>query len=254
MRKSKKEDGGNKGANWMDTYGDMVTLLLTFFVLLYSFSTVDANKWRHLVSALNGSAGVLEQEEHVFQREPNDNNVLEPDSMDTSSTDALEDGGYDSYLTEQQNVQTLYESIKEYIEINGLDQDIIVNKNNLEILVRFSNNVLFASGEAVMGESAETILSEIANMMEPCYQMIKMIRIEGHTDNVPISTSKFPTNWELSTARAVCVLRYMITTHGFPKDKISAVGYGEEHPVADNNSEGGRKMNRRVDFVISVKK
>lgn len=240
MRKAKKDDGGNRGANWMDTYGDMVTLLLTFFVLLYSFSTVDANKWKHLVAALNGSAGVLEEEEQFYKQESDSNDVSDEDM--------------ESYFTEEQNAQQLYESIKDYIEVNGLDQDIIVNKNNLEILIRFSNNVLFASGEAVMDDRAKNILSEIANMIRPYNEVIKMIRIEGHTDNVPISTVMYPTNWELSTARAVCALRYMITDHGFPKDKISAVGYGEEHPVADNNVEDGRKLNRRVDFVISVTK
>ena len=137
MRKAKKDEGGNRGANWMDTYGDMVTLLLTFFVLLYSFSTVDANKWKHLVAALNGSEGVLNEEQSAVVKDPNDNMGLEPDTDDLMQEEVFEEEGYDSYYIEQQNLQQLYESIKDYIETNGLDQDIIVNKNNLELLIRF---------------------------------------------------------------------------------------------------------------------
>lgn len=258
MRKTKKNDSGGGGANWMDTYGDMVTLLLTFFVMLYSFSTIDAEKWERLVTAFSGGKGVLQQQTGALDKNGAGMGKKNTEGIDQNKEknpeEQLQEQKFDAekFAQDQENADKLFAAIKAYVEANNLDNDINLSRNSVEILIRFSNNVLFESGKAELNERAYNILGEIAKMINQYNDTIKMIRIEGHTDNVPIATRDFPTNWELSTDRAVCVLRYMLSNHGIQKDKISAVGYGEEHPVADNSTEVGRMQNRRVDFVISV--
>lgn len=227
-KKAKAETGG--GANWMDTYGDMVTLLLCFFVLLYASSSVDASKWAKIVVSFGGSPGILTTDEAVME------NVSDPLVMRDMEHAA----------------QSLYDELKEYVEQNGMDKDVMVVKSGDEILVRFANNILFDTGKADIRPEAQSIMFQISEAMVQYSSRINMIRIEGHTDNIPIHTREFPSNWDLSSTRAVNVLRYVIENHNYPVDKISAVGYGEYHPFATNETEEGRSLNRRVDFVIDV--
>lgn len=220
----------------MDTYGDMVTLLLCFFVMLYASSSIDSSKWASIVIAFGGSPGVLMSQEAVLENAQQQ----DPSKKKNSSNNG------------EKNAQKLYEELQQYVEQNGMGSDVMVVKSGDEILVRFASNLLFDTGKAVIRPEAEEIMSGITEAMVYYSPRINMIRIEGHTDNVPIRTREFPSNWELSTTRAVNVLRYVIEQHGYPLDKISAVGYGEYHPVGDNSIEEGRRMNRRVDFVIDV--
>jgi len=233
MRK-RKEGGSKKGAPaWMNTYGDMVTLLLTFFVLLYSFSSVDAEKWQNLVVSLGGGdKGVLQ------------NNA----PVETSNVNQEE---YEALKSKLADFQSLYESIKGYIAENDLETKITLTKTDNEIQIRFVDNVLFDSGSADLKNDAIEILSKITLALKTYSTSIEMIRIEGHTDNVAINTAKFPTNWELSTARAVGVLRNLIEKEQLDANVVSAVGYGEYHSIADNSTPEGRAKNRRVDFVIA---
>lgn len=230
MRKRRSSNESNGiGGTWITTYGDMVTLLLCFFVLLYTFSTIDADKWDRLSSALRGGKGVLLNDSEVQEQIQQDIELME----------------------ELQKFQMLYSNIKEYVESNDLQEDILITKTDNEIRMRFTNNVLFDSGRAILKEEAYPILNEIASGIMQFKDSVQMIRIEGHTDNLAISTPEFPSNWELSTARAVNVLRYLIEEKDIPPNIISAVGYGEHHPFADNSTEEGRIKNRRVDFVIA---
>jgi chemotaxis protein MotB len=233
MRK-RNAPGTKKGAPaWMNTYGDMVTLLLTFFVLLYSFSTVDAEKWQALVVSLSGGgSGVLEE-------------------IAVTKQNTLEAVNFDELHDQLEEFQELYENVSEYIENNNLSSSVVLSKTDSEIQLRFVDNVLFDSGSADLKNNAREILSKITLAIKTYKDSIEMIRIEGHTDNVQTNTPQFPTNWELSTARAVEVLRFLIETRQVDPDIISAVGYGEYHPIADNNVQAGRDRNRRVDFVIA---
>jgi len=227
-KRAKSETGG--GANWMDTYGDMVTLLLCFFVLLYASSSIDANKWAKIVISFGGSPGILTSNESVIDE------VADP-----------------LIAREVEHAaQKLYDELKEYVGQNGMERDVMVVKSGDEILLRFANNVLFDTGKADIKPEAKDIMFQVSEAMVQYSSRINMIRIEGHTDNVPIHTREFSSNWELSSTRAVNVLRYVIENHNYPVDKISAVGYGEFHPFASNETEEGRSFNRRVDFVIDV--
>ncbi len=247
----KKNDSGPKGANWMDTYGDMVTLLLTFFVLLYSFSSVDSNKWERLVAALSGNKSVLLNDTEVKELEFPDLDIqkdTEDSNTDTTQSQEPDKNGEIS----TKNAAELYQQLKSYIEQNNLSNNVAITKNGDEIRIRFTSNVLFDLGKADIRPDAYNILNDVASALKNYNQTIEMVRIEGHTDNLPISTREFPSNWELSTSRAVNVLRYFVEVNGLPATRLSAVGYGEYHPFADNSTEAGRAMNRRVDFVINV--
>lgn len=238
MKKRKKREA--KGANWMDTYGDMVTLLLTFFVLLYSFSSIDSNKWERLAAALSGGKGVLLEQNAVEK-------LKDGEKPGEKSNNVLADG-----QISVQNAENLYRQLKEYIEQNKLEKDVALTRADDEIRIRFTSSVLFDLGKADIRPDAHQILNDVAYAIKTYDKTIEMVRIEGHTDTLPIKTKQFPSNWELSTARAVNVLRYLIENSGLPAEMLSAVGYGEYHPIGDNSMEEGRKLNRRVDFVINV--
>lgn len=255
MRKSKKKDSGG-GANWMDTYGDMVTLLLTFFVLLYSFSTVDATKWEKLVAALGGKSNVMLSDSGLIEHQNDMLNYPGTESQEQEAEEEGEDKSLEQLQAELQEkldqVEELYKKIKAYVSESEFHDDIMVTRTDSEIRIKFTNNVLFDLGKANIKPEAINILSEITDAINTYNQAVQIVRIEGHTDNLPISTPQFPSNWELSTERAVSVLRYMLDVKQVRPEILSAVGYGEYRPFADNSTEEGRRMNRRVDFVIEV--
>jgi chemotaxis protein MotB len=115
------------------------------------------------------------------------------------------------------------------------------------LVISLKDTEFFDSGKANVRARSMYLLD---NITEAISKYSNSIRIEGHTDNIPIKTSQFPSNWELSTARATNIVHYLMDAHAFPPDKLSAIGYGEYRPVADNNTEEGRQKNRRVDVVV----
>ncbi|NLO48638.1 MAG: OmpA family protein [Clostridiales bacterium] len=252
---SKQEEGG---ANWMDTYGDLVTLLLTFFVLLFSFSTIDAQKWKTLVGALSGSTAVaIPVLNPEMAMEAPINTILTTTVYDTEEVVEDEPPIIDDIKDDNGNVQLeyerflqLYTKVGQYIDEHQLSAEVIVDYEAYRIIIRFADSVFFESGKAdILPESEET-LNHIAHILSDNQDLIEMINIQGHTDNVPISTSLYPSNWELSVSRAVNTLRYLLATDLIDSEKISAVGYSEFHPVKTNETVEGRAANRRVDFVI----
>lgn len=248
MRERKSSDDEHKASAplWIASYGDMVTNLLVFFVLLFSFSTIDANKWKALViSFTGGNTGAIGSGE-LFDDVANGDSDTVP--MET------EPGYAEDYKTGQEEMddfERLYHQLKTYVDESGLNGQLDLIKSDSEVLIRFRDNVIFDSGKADIKPGAENILGHIAEALVLYHNDIDMIRIEGHTDDVPIHNGKYASNWELSTARAVQVLRYFIEKNGLDPMKLSAVGYSEYHPIADNSTEAGRSLNRRVDIVIA---
>ncbi len=234
-------------SSWMDTYGDMVTLLLTFFVLLFSFSSIDAEKWRALVISFSGvppadSMGALDP--GASAGDPVDQSGNGADDSDLNS-----DGVLDGQKTTEQEFNDLYERIKKHIEEKGLASRLSVEKHDNEIILRLSDSILFDSGSAKLVASAGNLVQEISGLLMQSEGSIGMVRIEGHTDNRPISNSMYADNWELSAARAYTVLHFL-EQRGMPKAKLSFQGFGEQQPIASNKTDAGKAKNRRVDFVI----
>ncbi|MDD3839702.1 MAG: OmpA family protein [Clostridia bacterium] len=227
----------NNTQSWLVTYSDLVTLLLTFFVLLFSFSSIDAVKWKAIVQSLTGNIGVLEEGktldegEMVNQGQVDDQIAKEADEQDVK-------------------FNKLYEDIKKYMDTKDLDVTVSMSEQKNEILIRFKDNVLFDSAKAILKQDAKEILDNIADGIYKFQGDINLVRVEGHTDNLPINTKFFPSNWELSTARAVKVVRYFVENSSIRPDIFSPSGYGEYRPVASNKTVKGRAKNRRVDIVI----
>ena len=215
---------------WQVTFGDMMTLLLSFFVLLISWSVFDEVKFKQAASSLQGSLGVLPQ----LKKPQMEKEVITP--------------GEEEYLKEQKLLVELGVKIKSYVTEQNLTaaMDVILTEEGLTI--RLKQPILFDSGEAQIKKEALPILDEVARLVR---NLPNDIRITGHTDNVPINTTRFPSNWELSTARATTMLRHLLEKGKLERKRLSAAGYASYKPVASNDTASGRAQNRRVEIVIS---
>ncbi|NLO82763.1 MAG: flagellar motor protein MotB [Clostridiales bacterium] len=246
-RRQRKKSKPAGIAEWFVTYSDMVTLLLTFFVMLYSFSTINAQKWEALVRSLRGNIGVLEGGTSLEQQQR-----IDDKSIPEIDLEQLE--GYrknrEEGKAEEDPFLKLYRDIKEYIEINEIPAELELSPTHTEILIRFKDYVLFDVGKSELKAEAREILDRIADVLLHYKDQIDRVRVEGHTDTQPINTVFYPTNWELSADRAIKVVRYFQEHHGFPGNKLSGEGYGEYYPIASNNTAEGRARNRRVDVQI----
>ncbi len=251
MRKRKKEDAG-EGAYWMDTYGDMVTLLLTFFVFLYSFSTIDAAKWEELANALSGTPIVAVEAlsaSDVKAPAIEGQNTTDAEPSPTPAPTGTQAMSAAQVAEAKEQFNELYDKMKMHIETNGLQDKLNVEMQDGEILMTMNETALFDSGSDVLKPDAREILPTICDLLNQYDPLLRWIRIEGHTDDVPIQNSKFRDNWELSNARAYSVLDYVLSL-GINPYKVGSTGLGEYHPVVPNDSKENQARNRRVDFVI----
>jgi chemotaxis protein MotB len=142
----------------------------------------------------------------------------------------------------------LKKQLDTYIKENGLTDDLETKLNQSQLMITISDKALFASGEAVVKPEARQLAKAISNMLQqfPDYEVI----VSGHTDNVPISTYEFPSNWDLSSVRALNFMKILLLNTNLDPKKFSAIGYGEYHPVASNDTAAGRAQNRRVEVSI----
>lgn len=230
MRKRKKEEKEN-AQEWLTTYSDMVTLLLCFFILLFSFSEIDAQKFRTIMSSFQGGTGVLESGSAMDIPEE-----LEGDVNVNADEDELKE---------------LKDVIEEYAKNIGMEDEITLKIEQRGLAIRFMDSVFFDSGKAEIKSESKEILHYMAELLNKKEFKGKFIKIEGHTDSDPIVYSTtYPTNWELSSTRATNVLRYLIESEGIDGDRVSSSGYSFYRPVASNNTKENKAKNRRVDIVI----
>ncbi len=232
----------------MDTYGDMVTLLLCFFVLLYSFSSMDSSKAKQLIGAFSGSQSpyVIDAMDAKTVRK----SAIEPiDSMVNVKGRKNIQGAGGTTATVN-NFDKLYASIRSYISDNNLESQLSVSKTDDTIILRFGEVFLFNSGKADLLPNGRKQLAKIVDIIVQYESSVRMITIEGNTDNVPIKNQEFSDNWDLSVTRASNVLHTVLEYNTIKPEKLAAVGYGEYHPIDTNTTAAGRAHNRRVDFVI----
>jgi chemotaxis protein MotB len=235
-KKQKPEECKQKVAEYMLTYGDMMTLLLCFFVLLFSFSSIDAKKFEAIIQSFSGALGVLDGGTTV-----QDAPMLDSGLMDENTS---------SEVLEMQNFQKLEETIQEYLNENQLSESVTVLEEEAGLLLRFQDNILFDSGSADLKPESLEIMSYIAQLLNAEDFEDKFISIEGHTDNVPMNSPRYPSNWELSVVRSSNVVRFLVENNNMDPKRISASGYSEYHPVAPNDNAENRAKNRRVDILI----
>lgn len=245
-KRRKVEPPQEEGAPaWMNTYGDMVTLVLTFFVLLFSFSTIDAKKWEQIVNSFSGT--------HIVAIAPLDPGEVPPHNTETEDeAKSVEAKNIPAASIAKQKVlfDELYKQIKQHIIDNQLETQLNVTKNEYVIILRITDSALFDSGKDLIKPNAKPMLQEVSKIIDSHDDVIKRITIEGHTDNVPISSLRFRDNWDLSACRAGSALQFVESVTDIDSAKFAVCGYGEYRPVASNDTEEGKAKNRRVDFVI----
>ena len=228
-RKSNKDSG--EDSNWMTTFSDMMTLLLTFFVLLYSMSTIDAQKFQAAISSLRENIGIM----------PGGRTVSNEALVNSGSL------GSDISPSPRSDLTAAMTSMRQYVEERNLEDQVNMEMTQRGLVVRFTGQILFEVGEAEIKEEGKDVLNKVAAELK---NMPNNVMVEGHTDNLPIQTEEFPSNWELSTARATEVIKYFIEDPGITPERLSAAGYSKYRPLKENDSPENRALNRRVEVVI----
>ncbi|WP_025165474.1 flagellar motor protein MotD [Pseudomonas taeanensis] len=223
---------------WLVSYADFITLLFAFFVVMYSISSVNEGKYKVLSETLTG---VFSQPDRSIKPIPVGEEKPRTSEPDKSMVDE------DLSQATADSLQSIADSVREaFGELIKTDQ-LKVRGNELWIEIELSSSLLFPSGDAVPNNAAFDLIEKVAKILAP-YE--NPVHVEGFTDNLPIQTSQFPSNWELSAARAASIVR-MLAMDGVNPGRLASVGYGEFQPVADNDTIAGRARNRRVVLVVS---
>ncbi len=197
-------------------------MLLGLFIILYTISNVDAGKYKEVMNAFGSVFSTqktiqgLGSQNHPFNGNANSG-------------------------------KTLRETLQSVIDEYDYGQNVQLVENERGITIRILDNILFNTGEAKLNPGSKSILSKLAKVLRT---IPNDIRIEGHTDNVPINTPKYPSNWHLSVARATNTAYYLMNTEGLSPERVTIVGYAEYKPIASNDTPAGRAQNRRVDIII----
>lgn len=226
MRKKQQHaEGHNNSERWLLTYSDLITLLMIFFVVMYSISILDLKKFQSVASSLSQ---VLAGKEPTILEQPG------PSITPGKSGEELK-------------MEEIKQQLEEYAKENGLEASVTIYQEERGLVISLNDTVLFVKGKAGLTPQAQQVVAKVGGMLR---EISNQVRIEGHTDNLPINTPDFPSNWELSTARATNVLRFLLENSHLAPERLSAAGYGEYRPIAANNNEINRAKNRRVDIVI----
>lgn len=218
----------------MVTYADLVQLILVFFVMLYAFSSTDVQAFRTVIAAIQGSLGILDRGRAIDPIAPLDQGALQLEGPIT-------------HIEPSNQMRRLMEELEHFVQAEGLEGQLELEMQERGVAIRFADRVLFDLGRAELKPEAREILDRLAEVLR---RVPNHIRIEGHTDNWPIRTAQYPSNWELSTARATRVLRYLVENRGLDPARFSAAGYGEYRPLLPNDTAENRARNRRVDIVL----
>ncbi len=248
MARRKRQDEHENHERWLVSYADFITLLFAFFVVMYAISSVNEGKYRVLSNTLTEAfvspamrMDTIQIGEPVRTLQPQIGESI-PAAPEAVEEYAPHPGTETAALSLSQVKQRLEQSLKDYID------KALVNVTRTErgIEVEMKSNMLFTSGSARLSREALKVLRDVAGILK---DIQNQIRVEGHTDNVPIRTVTFPSNWELSAARAAAVV-HLFARFGVNSARMGATGYGEFHPIGDNKTENGRQKNRRVALII----
>jgi len=238
---SSKGDGKKvvEGApEWMCTFSDLVTLLMCFFVLLFAMSTTQQETYKELVKSLRSALGA----QAVPQSGTREGLTMHPvPSEEPSENQQIDELGG---MIEKE-MEDIVSEVRELVLFNKLGGEVSVTKNEDGVVITMSDLLLFAEGGTTLSDKGLDILKKVASVLS---KLAYHVKIKGHTDSSPISSTQYPSNWELSSARASTVVRHLVD-NGVPPFYISAEGYAQYHPVATNDTAAGRARNRRVEIV-----
>ncbi|HEY3971861.1 MAG TPA: flagellar motor protein MotB [Candidatus Sulfotelmatobacter sp.] len=242
---------------WLVSYADFITLLFAFFVVLYASAQVDQRKVGRLALAIQ----VAFQELGVFPASTTEVPIDMNDPMPFSTVQAIANAKRNTDLgrvssppddslaaaAEESSLSTLQTELQQALQSEIAQHSVALHRETEGLVISLREFGFFDSGSAALKTSALPALDRIASILAI---RICRLRIEGHTDNVPIHTAQMASNWELSTARSTELVRLLILRYGFPPQRLAAAGFAEYHPIASNSTAQGRAQNRRVDIVI----
>ena len=246
MASIKKKSSGGGGANWMDTYGDMVTLLLCFFVLLYSMSTISEENWKALVMSFNPNAI------------PTPTITPGGEGPDAEADNA---GGQISITNPQitqeqvdQDIETLFQALQQYVTEQNLQSTVAVTKGDGKVFISFGDTVFFDGNSPTLRRESHEVLDAVSGMLNGAKDSIQEVRVQGHTAIGSWPTPNDPyTDRNLSAQRAANVVAYIQSDGGCEVDpaRLISEGCGQWLPVAKNDTPEGRAKNRRVEMIVS---
>ncbi|WP_260293487.1 flagellar motor protein MotD [Sedimenticola hydrogenitrophicus] len=258
MARRRRHEEHDNHERWLVSYADFITLLFAFFVVMYSISSVNDGKYRVLSNTLTEafvspvrSADPIQVGDEVRTLEPQmgDPVVPERNQPQTLPSDPLSERGEDGSLMESRTLEAVENELARAL-LEYADQGLVnVSRTDRGVEVEMKSSMLFESGSARLSREALKALRNVILIVKP---LPNMINVEGHTDNVPISTISFPSNWELSAARAASVVHYFAKL-GVASERMAAIGYGEFRPLSSNTTAEGRKDNRRVNLLIMAR-
>ena len=239
-KKHAKPHEEEAGEAWLLPYSDLMTLLLALFIALFAMSQTDASKMQALAQAFTAAFNM---------GGPSFFSGMGPSTSINSATTTGQDNANNAYMQENQNLREAQEKIEQYVKENNLQDQVSTELSEEGLMIRLKEKALFASGSAALEGQADQIVPVIAGLLA---SLPERVTISGHTDNVPISTAQFPSNWELSSARAVSLMRGLMGAQpSLNPARFSALGYSEYRPIASNDTDEGRAQNRRVEVFIA---
>lgn len=242
IRRKPLDDDDDNPDRWLVSYADFITLLFAFFVVMYAISSVNLSKYNALTNAMDnafsGNDAPATPQQKIDIRTQPEKSLIKPLPL--------------SYLyqekskRERENMAKLGVDLSNKLALMIQDGKVQVMQNNRGVRIDINDSVLFNSGSADLADSATQIINEIAVILNTNQ---RLIQVEGHTDNTPIHTQQFYSNWELSAVRASTVVR-MLNAAGVEETRLSALGYGATQPISSSDTEFGRAKNRRVSIMI----
>jgi len=257
MSRRKRVRAHTNHERWLVSYADFITLLFAFFVVLYASAQVDQRKVGKLALAIQ----VAFQELGVFPASTTQIPLDTDEPMPFSAVQAIENAKHNAELgrvspssdgpldvaSEEADLSTLQNELQQALQHELALHEVALHRETEGLVISLREFGFFDSGSADLKPSALPALDRIASILalRSCH-----LRIEGHTDNVPIHTTQMVSNWELSTARSTELVRLLIQRYRFDPQRLSAAGYADFHPIASNDTPQGRAQNRRVDVVI----
>ncbi|OIR62174.1 flagellar motor protein MotS [Bacillus sp. FMQ74] len=225
-----RRKNSQSSSSWMVTFTDLITLVLVFFILLFSMSQIDLQKFKAAVDSIQKEGGGLQPDQTSIEKKK------------TPPSEAKKQADQQDQLLKKVNT---------YIKDNHLKAQMTAKRDERGVVLVLQEAVLFDTGEAKVLKNAETLLHQIAVLLQT---IPNDIQVEGHTDSRNISTYRYPSNWELSAARASGVIQYFTSKEKLPSKRFIAVGYADTKPVKDNKTNEHMKENRRVEIVIKKSK
>lgn len=255
MAKRKHKHEEHVDESWLVPYADVLTLLLALFIVLFAMSSVDAGKFKQMALTMNselkggtGDEEFLSAIDSKIEQDAADKEMALEKLIEEKAQQLLDEKKEEILSSEMENLKQIQDDIEKYIEANNLKLSLKTTLTEKGLMVTILDNVLFASGKAVVKSDSIPLAHEIANLLEAT--MPREIMVSGHTDIVPMNSLEFSSNWSLSTQRSVNFLEIMLKNKKLDPRRFSATGHGEFMPVAENTTKVGKSKNRRVEVLI----